>query len=99
MHPRRAAEPSRRVRRSPSVHSVEKGIVGMELRRRALQVLCMSEPREKAGAARELAEAAATLSIAEAPPVPSEPLPGRPDRPQLVHPARVPRRSPAKPEG
>jgi uncharacterized ferritin-like protein (DUF455 family) len=71
----------------------------MELRRRALQVLCMSEPREKAGAARELAEAAATLSIAEAPPVPSEPLPGRPDRPQLVHPARVPRRSPAKPEG
>jgi uncharacterized ferritin-like protein (DUF455 family) len=71
----------------------------MELRRRALQVLCMSEPREKAAAARELAEAAATLSIAQAAPVASEPLPGRPERPELVHPARVPRRSPAKPEG
>jgi len=71
----------------------------MELRRRALQVLCMSEPSDKAAAARALADAAATLSIADAAPVPCEPLPGRPDRPLLVHPARVPRRSPARPDG
>ncbi|RYY95306.1 MAG: DUF455 domain-containing protein, partial [Comamonadaceae bacterium] len=33
-----------------------------------------------------------------APAAPAD-LPGRPARPELVHPARVPRRSPAKPEG
>ena len=71
----------------------------MELRRRALQVLCMSEPKQKAAAARELAGVAATLSIAAEAPLPDAPLPGRPARPELVHPARVPRRSPNKPEG
>jgi uncharacterized ferritin-like protein (DUF455 family) len=39
------------------------------------------------------------LPIAARAPVPDLPLPGRPARPELVHPARVPRRSPFKPEG
>jgi uncharacterized ferritin-like protein (DUF455 family) len=71
----------------------------MELRTRALQVLCMAAPESKAAAARELAVAAAGLPVAALAPVPAEPLPGRPARPELVHPARVARRSPAKPEG
>jgi uncharacterized ferritin-like protein (DUF455 family) len=71
----------------------------MELRARALQALCMSEPRRKAAAARELAGIAATLSIAHEAPAPEAPVPGRPARPELVHPANVPRRSPSRPEG
>lgn len=71
----------------------------MELRRRALQVLCVAQPGEKAAQAGALADAAASLSIAQQAPSPTLPLPGRPARPQLVHPARVPRRSPGKPEG
>jgi uncharacterized ferritin-like protein (DUF455 family) len=59
----------------------------------------MSEPREKAAAARALAAEAATLSIAGDAPVPALAVPGRPARPELVHPAKVPRRSPAKPDG
>jgi uncharacterized ferritin-like protein (DUF455 family) len=77
----------------------ENRIVGMELRSQALQALCIPEPERKAAAARALHDRAATLSIAiQAPPV-AMTLPGRPARPELVHPARVPRRSPAKPEG
>jgi uncharacterized ferritin-like protein (DUF455 family) len=71
----------------------------MELRRRALQVLCVAQPAEKAVQARALADAAASLSIADEAPQALLPVPGRPERPQLVHPAKVPRRSPAKPEG
>jgi uncharacterized ferritin-like protein (DUF455 family) len=71
----------------------------MELRRRALQVLCIAAPHEKAAAARELAAVVATLSIASAAPLPDATVPGRPARPELIHPARVPRRSPSKPEG
>jgi uncharacterized ferritin-like protein (DUF455 family) len=74
-------------------------IVGTQLRERALQVLCTAEPRDKAALARELAACAATLSIASDAPTPAQPVPGRPARPLLVHPARVPHRSPAKPEG
>ena len=71
----------------------------MELRHRALQVLCLAAPQSKALAARELAAVAASLPIADAAPEPAQPLPGRPERPELIHPARVPRRSPTKPEG
>lgn len=48
---------------------------------------------------RALWSQSATLSIAEAVPTAPAGLPGRPPRPELVHPARVPRRSPFKPEG
>jgi len=71
----------------------------MELRQQALQALAASDPGEKAALARALFGAARQLPLAAAAPVPAGPLPGRPQRPHLVHPARVPRRSPARPEG
>src|SRR4051812_688769 len=71
----------------------------MELRSRALEVLCMAEPQAKADAARELAFAASGLPVRETAPIASLAVPGRPPRPELIHPARVPRRSPARPEG
>ena len=70
-----------------------------ELRAQALALFCIADPEEKAAATRANAAQAATFSIAPTAPVPTAPLPGRPARPELVHPARVPRRSPAKPEG
>jgi uncharacterized ferritin-like protein (DUF455 family) len=71
----------------------------MELRRQALRALCVVDPREKAALARSLFETAEQHSLSAVAPQPEAPLPGRPARPALVHPARVPRRSPAKPEG
>jgi uncharacterized ferritin-like protein (DUF455 family) len=73
----------------------------MELRERALQVLCVPDPQRKAAQSRELWGAAASLPLAErAPCKPAElQLPGRPARPQLIHPSQVPRRSPFKPDG
>lgn len=71
----------------------------MELRQRALQALCTVDPREKAALARELHAQAAGLALSPSVPEPPAALPGRPERPRLVHPARVPRRSPARPEG
>lgn len=71
----------------------------MELRHQALQVLCVADPLKKAAQARELQVASAGLPIAELAPTPALPLPGRPARPELIHPAKVARRSPAKPEG
>jgi uncharacterized ferritin-like protein (DUF455 family) len=71
----------------------------MELRQRALWALCTPEPRRKVGLALALAteaDALPTGSFIEAAP---GPLPGRPPRPALIHPARVPRRSPFQPEG
>ncbi|MCK6425852.1 MAG: ferritin-like domain-containing protein [Burkholderiaceae bacterium] len=67
----------------------------MELRRRALQALCLSDPLAKADAVHALWAERATLSLD-----PSarhdEPdgLPGRPARPRLVPPGTVPQRSP-----
>ena len=71
----------------------------MELRQRALEALRLSSPEEKVAAARALHAQGASILTADS--RPSEPagLPGRPDRPLLVHPAKVPRRSPFKPEG
>lgn len=71
----------------------------MELRQRALQALCTADPRGKAALARDLHAQAARLSLSASAPEPPATLPGRPELPRLVHPARVPRRSPAKPEG
>jgi uncharacterized ferritin-like protein (DUF455 family) len=74
----------------------------MELRQRALQVLCLADPMDKAAAAQELLAAAragaAPLDTAALLPAPGG-LPGRPGRPRLVPPEQVPRRSPFTPEG
>ena len=72
----------------------------MELRQRALQVLCLADPEEKSTAALDLQARAATLSIASgATFTPEGPLPGHPARPELRHHTAVARRSPATPEG
>jgi uncharacterized ferritin-like protein (DUF455 family) len=71
----------------------------MELREQALRVLCEPEPRAKAAQARALHAMARQLPLSpQTLPAPAA-LPGRPERPRLVHPARVPRRSPATPRG
>ncbi|MEJ7932272.1 ferritin-like domain-containing protein [Ramlibacter sp. AN1015] len=70
-----------------------------ELRHCALQALLACDPAEKVALASALHARAAALPIAARAPVPPAPLPGRPARPELVHPARVPRRSPARPQG
>ena len=71
----------------------------MELRQRALQALCTPDPEEKAAAALALAQVAASLANAPVAPVPTAAVPGRPARPELIHPSKVPRRSPFQPEG
>ncbi|MBK6008377.1 ferritin-like domain-containing protein [Ramlibacter ginsenosidimutans] len=71
----------------------------MELRHQALQALCAAEPREKVALARALHEQVAQCTLSPAAPASPPSLPGRPVLPRLVHPARVPRRSPARPEG
>ena len=74
----------------------------MDVRRRALEVLCLDEPALKAFEAQALLAAARagtlaldTQSVLQSPPV----LPGRPARPRLVPPEQVPRRSPFTAEG
>jgi uncharacterized ferritin-like protein (DUF455 family) len=74
----------------------------MELRHRALQVLCLADPAEKAAAAQALLAAARAGEAPLDPQAalhPSQPLPGRPARPRLVPPEQVPRRSPFTSEG
>lgn len=71
----------------------------MELRQCALQALCTADPVEKAAQAAALLGCAASLSIAEQAPCTTQPIPGRPVRPELIHPSQVARRSPFKPEG
>jgi uncharacterized ferritin-like protein (DUF455 family) len=70
----------------------------VELRHRALDLLCMSDPAAKAAGARALLDAQHTVDTAV---ILAEPphLPGRPARPRLVSPHRVPRRSPHTREG
>jgi uncharacterized ferritin-like protein (DUF455 family) len=71
----------------------------MELRQCALEALRLPDPAAKVAATRTLfAQSAALLIAEEGPPEPAL-LPGRPAQPELVHPAKVPRRSPFKPEG
>ena len=73
----------------------------MELRQRAREALCIAEPAAKAAAARALFDACLAGEALDASVVLAEPqgLPGRPDRPWLVDPAALPRRSPFTPAG
>ena len=71
----------------------------MELRQQALQVLCTCDPAAKVQAARSLGALAGPLPAAAAAPRPTLPLPGRPQRPLLVHGSQVPRRSPFTRDG
>ena len=82
----------------------------MELRTRALEVLRESDPDRKAEAATHLLAAArawqrtpdaspdVTLNPALTLPTPAD-LPGRPAHPRLVHPSKLPQRSPVSVEG
>ncbi len=69
------------------------------MRARALQALLEADPAAKSRLARALAAESDGLAVAPAAPPCDGVLPGRPARPVLVHPARVPRRSPQRPEG
>lgn len=71
----------------------------MELRARALELLLIADPADKASAVRALFEAGGGRIDTAA--VLAEPagLPGRPARPVLVPPKDVPTRSPFTPEG
>ena len=73
----------------------------MELRQRALEVLCLCDPIEKASAAMQMHANATQWIIAEQAPVlaPGIALPGHPARPELLRHTEVARRSPATPQG
>ncbi len=71
----------------------------MELRAAALKVLQMADPAAKAAAARALHPAPEAELDTHAHLQAPGPLPGRTDRPPLVAPADVPRRSPFTTEG
>jgi uncharacterized ferritin-like protein (DUF455 family) len=71
----------------------------MELRQRALQALSLADPKQKVALARMDTALAAPFLIADERPPANAPVPGRPPLPRLVHPARVPKRSPGRPEG
>lgn len=71
----------------------------MELRQLALQALRLPDPAQKVTAVHRLWAEAATLALADHPLPEPDDLPGRPAQPQLVHPARVPRRPPASAAG
>jgi len=73
----------------------------MELRAAALEALMSTDPASKAALARRLAQAArdgAAIDV-DAHFEPSTPLPGRPARPRLVAPSRLPQRSVQTHEG
>ena len=66
----------------------------MDLRHRALELLCLTDPAAKAAGTRALFDGADALAIdADAALPEPKRLPGRPARPELVSPAKVPRRS------
>jgi uncharacterized ferritin-like protein (DUF455 family) len=75
----------------------------MELRQRALQVLCLCDAGAKAAAALALAadaQAAGSTALDPAAVLAhAAPLPGRPARPRLVAPSELPRRAPHTTEG
>ncbi|WP_312305370.1 ferritin-like domain-containing protein [Pulveribacter sp.] len=72
----------------------------MELRQRALEVLCLTDAEEKSAAALALHAQAASVPIAiDATFTPTRALPGHPARPQLLQHTQLARRSPATPEG
>jgi uncharacterized ferritin-like protein (DUF455 family) len=71
----------------------------MELRRRALEVLCITDPMAKAAAAHALAAEPGLVVDTTAALHHDGPLPGRLARPRLVPATEVPRRSPFTLEG
>jgi uncharacterized ferritin-like protein (DUF455 family) len=73
----------------------------MNPRRRALEVLCLTDPVEKVAATRALVEALAPATPIDNEETLDEPagLPGRPALPRLVPATAVPRRSPFTTEG
>ncbi len=74
----------------------------MEARARALEVLCLRDPAEKAAAARALYESLVQGKVqldCEATVSPGTELPGRPVKPDLVSVIKVPKRSPFTVEG
>ena len=75
-------------------------ILGLALRSLALQALCEPDVEQKLALTLALQAPAATVSIASeaAPPAPAH-LPGRPARPELIDPGKVPQRSVHTPEG
>ena len=66
----------------------------MELRALALAAFTLADPSQKAAAVRTLAAEAATLACDAAAFFPRPEGPGRPDRPLLIHPRAMPKRSP-----
>jgi len=74
-------------------------IVGMEIRERALAIFCLNNPLDKVRETRALWDASSDLPIAGAAQFVSPAVPGRPERPALVTPQSVARRSPFTPEG
>jgi uncharacterized ferritin-like protein (DUF455 family) len=70
-----------------------------ELRALALGALTESDPAQKVARARDLWTRRALLGVAAQAPGTTAALPGRPALPRLVHPARVPKRSPHSPHG
>ncbi|HSW26980.1 MAG TPA: ferritin-like domain-containing protein, partial [Burkholderiaceae bacterium] len=73
----------------------------MELRRRALQLLLLAEPHDKATRVREWAGVDASAAEVDVQAVLSEPagLPGRPTKPRRVPPGELAARSAFTPEG
>ena len=71
----------------------------MQVRERALDILCQSEPEAKCSALEQLAIQASQWTFAAVRHAPARPLPGRPERPRLVDPMQVPTRSPFTLEG
>ena len=72
----------------------------MTARQRALQILALADPLDKAAQTRGLVAALAPAAIdTEAVLATPDAIPGRPALPRLVAPNAVPRRSPATPEG
>jgi uncharacterized ferritin-like protein (DUF455 family) len=69
------------------------------LRDLALEAFLLADPQRKVAATQSLARVAPELTTGAAPVASGGSAPGRPQRPPLVHPAKVPRRSPFKPEG
>ena len=73
-------------------------IVNMELRQRALEAFCIAQPDSKVAAVLSMANET-TCQIEPQTPLTHEGPPGRPERPELVHPQQVPKRSPCTAEG
>ena len=64
----------------------------MQIRPRALDILCLPEPEAKSRALEALATQAETWQFEPAGHAPIQTLPGRPERPRLVDPVQVPTR-------